>query len=141
MTRKMIVGGVLFAAVIVASALLMPSIVALFQWGGFGPRAHRWLDATLRGDSLELLEQSGNPGLVGRTLTFGRARPDLLQAAARSLEVQTGSRVGDTVLVRFTIDHSECGEGGRKDQFLLSFLHSDIETRVLWMGMDLCRRQ
>lgn len=141
MTRKVIVGAVLLVLVIGASALLMPSLVALFRWGGFGPRAHRWFDATLRGDSLELLSQSGNPGLVGRTLSFGRGRPDLLQAAVRSLELRTGSRIGDTVLVRFTIDHSECGEGGRKDQLLLSFLDSDIETRVLWMGVDLCRRQ
>jgi hypothetical protein len=140
MKHRTVIGlGLLAAAIGSGVFLLAPSIVTLFQWGGFSPRAQRWLDATVRGDSLGLVSQAVDPALASRTLTLSRRRPDLLQAAMRSLRLRAGSRVGDTVLVRFAIDHSECGVGGREDELLLSFLDTELETKVLWMGMDLCR--
>jgi hypothetical protein len=119
--------------------LMVPSIVTEGRWFQYTPPVRSFFRAAMEQDTGALRAQSVDPVLVDQILTLQRRRPRLLASATRSLRPKNGMRTGDTILVSFGFDHSECSPQGPADAFDFGFVRDEGDLKILWMRLRLCQ--
>ncbi len=117
----------------------VPNIVTEGRWFQYTPPVRTLFKAAMAQDTGAIRAQIVHPILADQILTLHRRRPRLLGSAVGSLRPTNGMRSGDTVLVSFGFDHSECDPPGPADAFDFSFVREEGDLKILWMRLRLCQ--
>ena len=108
------------------------------RWGRYAKPARNFLTAAMAGDTASLRQQATNPDLVLQILELQSRRPQLVAAAAHSLETRYGMATGDTALVSFGFEQP-CPSPDLKTSIDFSFLDHGFDQKVLWVRVRVCR--
>ena len=108
------------------------------RWGRYAVPARSFLTAAMSRDTVSLRRQAANPDLVLQILELRTRRPQLVAAAAHSLETRYGMQTGDTALVSFGFEQP-CEAPDLETSIDFSFLDHGFDQQVLWVRVRVCR--